>query len=68
MASSDPLTQNNDIITNRNYSIDRLKVILSFLVVCIHAPFIWGGIIDDVVKALTSIAVPLLKVSQFFGL
>ena len=49
----------------RYYSLDKLKTICSFLIVCIHAPF--PGTIGEYIRAISRIAVPIFfMISGFF--
>ena len=49
----------------RYNSLDKLKVFCSFLIICIHAPFL--GVFGDYFMALTRIAVPIFfMISGFF--
>lgn len=55
-----------DMMQKRNTSIDFLRFICAFLVVCIHAPF--PGVIGGCIKAVARIAVPIFFMSTGFFL
>lgn len=51
--------------TGRFHSLDKLKVLCAFLVVCIHAPF--PGTVGEYITALTRIGVPIFfMITGFF--
>lgn len=59
------IVKNNENVVKRYYSIDALKFLCAFLVVCIHKPF--PGIVGSYIVAISRTAVPIFfMISGFF--